>query len=315
MDYQHDYYAILGILPSAEGVVIKAAYKALSQRYHPDKYTGPEDEANEKMKLLNEAYSVLSDSIKRKEYDGNRSTKTTSEDDYFGEESEPDYDPLAKEWEFALKYYPELANQEKRLSKISWKLAYSYRAYLLEEKSFEHFIAVADALEFEFLKIYFGLNPEIIKFAKELISIPHKKAAKELNIAVNILGSNIESSKIINRIRKEFKILSPAQKAEKLRHEEAKRQQEVRRKEEVLRKQNIKRKEENRKSEEGNRIRKKVLRNVEIKRREDAARKKYGTKSLWNESSTNGAVKGCLIAIATPFIFMYIMYLVLLLIF
>jgi curved DNA-binding protein CbpA len=40
MDASKDYYAILGLTPSAEEVVIRAAYKALAQRYHPDRTKG-----------------------------------------------------------------------------------------------------------------------------------------------------------------------------------------------------------------------------------------------------------------------------------
>jgi hypothetical protein len=36
MDMNKDYYAILGLTPSADAVVIRAAYRALAQRYHPD---------------------------------------------------------------------------------------------------------------------------------------------------------------------------------------------------------------------------------------------------------------------------------------
>ncbi|WP_103965400.1 J domain-containing protein [Nitrosomonas ureae] len=37
MNENKDYYAILGVTPLADNVVIRAAYKALAQRYHPDK--------------------------------------------------------------------------------------------------------------------------------------------------------------------------------------------------------------------------------------------------------------------------------------
>ena len=55
-----DYYRILGVLDDAEEIVIRAAYKALAQRYHPDKWTGSKDEANKRMSDINEAYGVLS---------------------------------------------------------------------------------------------------------------------------------------------------------------------------------------------------------------------------------------------------------------
>lgn len=67
-----DYYAMLGILPSAEDVVIKGAYRALAQRYHPDRFEGSREEANTHMAELNEAYRVLSDPALRASYDERR---------------------------------------------------------------------------------------------------------------------------------------------------------------------------------------------------------------------------------------------------
>lgn len=65
-----DYYKILEVRTDASPEVIEKAYKALSMKHHPDKQS-PEarNEATERMKLLNEAYSVLSDPVKRSEYD------------------------------------------------------------------------------------------------------------------------------------------------------------------------------------------------------------------------------------------------------
>lgn len=64
-----DYYAILGVSRNAEGVVIKAAWRALAQKYHPDKYDGPPDVARQKMQEINAAYDVLSDPARRSAYD------------------------------------------------------------------------------------------------------------------------------------------------------------------------------------------------------------------------------------------------------
>jgi len=60
-----DYYNILGVEKSASEADIKKAFHKLAHKYHPDKTGG--DEA--KFKEVNEAYHVLSDSKKRKEYD------------------------------------------------------------------------------------------------------------------------------------------------------------------------------------------------------------------------------------------------------
>jgi molecular chaperone DnaJ len=63
-----DYYEILEISRSCDGTEIKKAYRKLAMKYHPDRNQG-DKEAEEKFKLVNEAYQVLSDSSKREIYD------------------------------------------------------------------------------------------------------------------------------------------------------------------------------------------------------------------------------------------------------
>jgi curved DNA-binding protein CbpA len=61
-------YEILEVSPKASAEVIKSAYRCLAQRYHPDR--NPEDPlAAERMRLINQAYRVLADSLKRARYD------------------------------------------------------------------------------------------------------------------------------------------------------------------------------------------------------------------------------------------------------
>ena len=62
-------YEILGVPKDANLALIKLVYKSLGQIYHPDKYQGDKKYAEEKMKYINSAYSILSDDVKRKEYD------------------------------------------------------------------------------------------------------------------------------------------------------------------------------------------------------------------------------------------------------
>jgi uncharacterized membrane protein YsdA (DUF1294 family) len=62
-----DYYAILGVPRNATPEEIKEAYRRLAKEYHPDK--NPSPEAEERFKLIDEAYQVLSDPAKRAEYD------------------------------------------------------------------------------------------------------------------------------------------------------------------------------------------------------------------------------------------------------
>ena len=66
-----DYYDALGVEPSAGEAEIKAAYRRLARKYHPD--VSKEEGAEERFKAVNEAYEVLRDKEKRASYDQLRS--------------------------------------------------------------------------------------------------------------------------------------------------------------------------------------------------------------------------------------------------
>jgi curved DNA-binding protein len=67
MNYK-DYYKDLGVSKTATSAEIKKAYRALANKYHPDKTKG-DKKAEERFKDINEANEVLSDPVKRKKYD------------------------------------------------------------------------------------------------------------------------------------------------------------------------------------------------------------------------------------------------------
>jgi curved DNA-binding protein len=64
-----DYYQVLGVPRGASDTELKKAYRKLAMQYHPDRNPGKEKWANEKFKAINEAYGVLGDPQKRKQYD------------------------------------------------------------------------------------------------------------------------------------------------------------------------------------------------------------------------------------------------------
>jgi molecular chaperone DnaJ len=68
---EKDFYAELGVSSEATGDEIKKAYRKLARNLHPDKNPG-DDKAEARFKTVGEAYSVLSDSAKRKQYDETR---------------------------------------------------------------------------------------------------------------------------------------------------------------------------------------------------------------------------------------------------
>lgn len=191
------FYQILGVLDDAEDIVIRAAYKVLAQKYHPDKWIGNKDEENQRMSEINQAYTVLSDSGKRSEYD-----KTLDEHEYrenSGDTSEFD-EATTQDWSRVVTYFPDLEAISRSLRRISRSLENTYKLTLLERKLFNERVQLAKSLERQFLERFFGKDPTIIKFAKFCITEGHQSAAKQLNDAVNLLGSNIPASVVIDKV-------------------------------------------------------------------------------------------------------------------
>src|SRR6516162_2160653 len=65
---KQDYYELLGVSKKATAKDIRAAFRKLARKYHPDLNPGDKS-AEEKFKQIQEAYDVLSDSKKRQMYD------------------------------------------------------------------------------------------------------------------------------------------------------------------------------------------------------------------------------------------------------
>jgi curved DNA-binding protein CbpA len=64
-----DYYSLLGIPTEATSEEVKSAFRRMALKYHPDRNPGSEEEAEVKFKEINEAYGVLGNMERRREYD------------------------------------------------------------------------------------------------------------------------------------------------------------------------------------------------------------------------------------------------------
>ena len=73
--HRQNHYATLEVSTAASLHVIRAAYRCLAQRCHPDKNAGCR-EAHEKLVLINQAYSILSDGPARMAYDKAEAART-----------------------------------------------------------------------------------------------------------------------------------------------------------------------------------------------------------------------------------------------
>ena len=65
---KRDYYEVLGVSKDADDAALKKAYRVLAKKYHPDMNPG-DAEAEKKFKEASEAYAILSDPEKRRQYD------------------------------------------------------------------------------------------------------------------------------------------------------------------------------------------------------------------------------------------------------
>ena len=66
---EKDYYKLLGVAKTATKDDIKKAYRKLAMKYHPDHAKSNDKASEDRFKEISEAYAVLSDDEKRKEYD------------------------------------------------------------------------------------------------------------------------------------------------------------------------------------------------------------------------------------------------------
>ena len=198
-----NFYQILGVTQDAEDFVIRAAYKALAQRYHPDKYQGSSDEAIAKMHLINEAYGILSDTQKRKIYDdelknssNNQSSKHENQKEIVSE--------TEMQWAVVIEFHEDIAKSFSRLKVFSDDLAEQFKLEILEHKEFSEYESIMMRMENAFLESHFGDDPKLISFVKELFLEGNKQAVKDLNNVLIALGKGANIPDILERFESKY---------------------------------------------------------------------------------------------------------------
>jgi curved DNA-binding protein CbpA len=107
---RRDFYRVLGVHPSSEDIVIRAAYRVLAQRYHPDRCSAQDTGALARMQEINEAYAVLSDHERRREYDEQHGIFGT--EDFSGACAEPGRRGTVKTGDFSVSHLRNRARLE-----------------------------------------------------------------------------------------------------------------------------------------------------------------------------------------------------------
>jgi curved DNA-binding protein CbpA len=206
-----DYYSVLGVLPSADTVVIKAVFKALALKYHPDRNVGDAADNSKRMTDVNEAYAILSNTEKREAYDKDRQGTFEqgdfSESEQAGFSSNVQSNEVDKSWSVVCKYYSDFDEIIISLNQISASLVYPYKLVMLDKKEFDKRREVADKLIAMYLETYFGKNRKIKSFAYELLVTNRRDMAKELNKAVKVFGNRINAEAVIFKIEEDAKII------------------------------------------------------------------------------------------------------------
>lgn len=202
------FYQILGVLNVAEDLVIRAAYRSLSNKYHPDKWMGDKKFAHERMSEINAAYDCLGDPAKRREYDEELERQGRYDDATDIDNDTSDFEQVYSEhsdaWDIALRFFPDLSSLHERLKKINSSLAYTFKTTLIEKKDFAAAQKLAEMMERKFLEKYFGTDESTQNLAKFLIVKDARPAARELNRMVSVMGGSISEEKLRQVLKKQF---------------------------------------------------------------------------------------------------------------
>lgn len=208
-------YEILEVSEDSSSDFIKAAYRILASKYHPDKVDNKAKSNSKSMSDINEAYRILSDHILKSEYDRELSKERKTNKKYNGNQknNHSNYYGVFKEnqeeiakWEIVEEYHPQIKKISNNLYKISEDLFLEYAKIVLSGKEYNQIQSIAEHMEIDFLKNNFGLNPRAQHFGKKLLLSNQTLAAKKFRLTIKTVDDKVKVSKIENKICQEFNI-------------------------------------------------------------------------------------------------------------
>ena len=179
-------------MPSIDGAVIKAAYVARLKKYHPDVFKGDNGAAEHMTQDLNEAFDVLGNPDRRREYDALRKSHASNmrpfEADNAIEISIDEEIGIDEKWKYVADYYPEAQKMYEELDQISPSLSFSFKSIVLETKSVEHARKISEDLRVEFMGKNFGHDKLIHEFVFAAFREGRRDIAIEVYKVIRFLG-------------------------------------------------------------------------------------------------------------------------------
>ena len=190
-----DYYKILGISPYAEISEISAAYRALAQIYHPDKWKGDKKTGDNKIREINEAYDILKNKNKKQKYDKEYFTSKKDQpkqEDFTKQnyEQNKDFvDVLDAKWKVVIEFYPDIEEERNHLHKIDKALSQMFQIRIIGLKSTSDWQEMASLTVTSFFKSILATDKLVLHRFVELILLEGKRnIAIETIDAINIIG-------------------------------------------------------------------------------------------------------------------------------
>jgi len=200
-------YDTLGVPFGASIEICEASYKALIKVFHPDAFKGDKAFAEKRSIELNSAISFLKDVNKKQAYDKKFADINKQAKQEYREEEASEFanasETFHADWEFACKYYPDLAGYHNELRKLNAHYAGLFIAIIVDQKLYHEAGEISKYLEDEFLNSKFSNDKQLKQLAKISILKQKRHYARELNTALKVLGIR-SKEKILRQLSRDF---------------------------------------------------------------------------------------------------------------
>jgi curved DNA-binding protein CbpA len=203
-----NHYDVLGVPRDCEQSLIDTVYKSMVKIFHPDVFKGDKTFAQEKLKVINEAYAVIGNVERRKSYDAElkRSENSGATEEIYedGDQNQQPFDDMyADEWKVVIGYFPEIDTMYTSLKKLNFNLALSFKVELISKKNYRDATLLSEKLKRNFLTEKFGSNSNLHLLVVSAIESGNRQFALDLNKDLRILGED-EQTAILNKLAKKY---------------------------------------------------------------------------------------------------------------